>query len=869
MLDITKDLMASEIFYVKYSDNNTETFEQMLDRIYTTFLDKEVERFKKLYALKEIDPKIFNQKVNFGLSLSGFIYYNILVSIPTFDEDCVREHLIPFFEPILKTKPYIIPGGSVMEGIGGDKYISLSNCFVNESPGDSIENIYHVSHTSSELMKRRGGVGYDLSTIRPKGAPVNNSSRYSTGIVPFMEKYSNDTGVIAQDGRRGALLMSLSVIHPDIYDFIEVKQNLSKVNNANISVKITNEFMEAVVKDEDFILKWPINQDLSYFSKEYLDGPYNTLIYLEDHKKDNKVFYIKKVRARELWDRIIKSAWTSGEPGILFEDAHIYNSPDGVYDEYRMVSTNPCGEIGMQPFDSCRLIHHILTSWIEDLHINESLTKHNYNLLNMTFYMGLVINDILVDLEIERVDKILGKLRKEHLEKSKEFELWEKIRKTASSSRRCGTGFTGLFDFAILQLYKSGNVVTMDKIQLITKMIMQKKLEFELDATIDLAILYEPFEGWDATKEFNTDGTGKNLFYQRMKEIYPAKMHRMKMYGRRNVSFNTVAPTGSVSILAGCTSGIEPLFLPIYKRKRKITDNSPYSFVDENGIKFMEYIVVHRQLKHWIESTYKLENIEETLSYGEIEEYYEKSPWFGFSANDITIEDRLKLQSIVQDYTTHSISSTINLPKTATQKEINDLYLSAWHNNLKGITVYRDGCRAGILTAVDDFVQAVRPERPEKLNSKMFILTKGGVKYGIIIGLLKNRPYEIFAVTLDKNIRLNRIDGITTKTKRGNYKFTSSEMNIDNLQLQFNSTEERLAIVFASISLGHGIPINYIIKTLDKIDDNISSFSKAIQRVLSNFIEKEELTEKCPECGGTLVKENGCTHCIDCTYSRC
>ena len=1183
-MDIKLNQLAQEVFLNKYSYLKSETIEQTIERYTKAFIDKEILRFSHLYEKKAYTNKDIDNSIFFGLSPEGFNYYSILLNVPTFDYDCVKTHVEKFIRPLFENFK-IIPGGSVIEGVGLDLNTSLSNCFVNTSPEDSIESIYKVCSTNAQLMKRRGGVGHDLSNIRPKGAFVNNAARTSTGVVPFMDLYSNSTKIIAQDGRRGALLLSLSIVHPDSEDFIKSKQDLSKITAANISVKIPNSFMEAVEKDEDYLLKYPITQDLSYFTKEYLDCPYNTLTYLEDHKNNNKVFYIKKVKARELWNTLIQCAWKTAEPGILFEDNHIEYSPDGVYDKYRMVSTNPCqpnwapiltpngirtfkdvnigdiiwteegwseitnkqssgiqevykyhttagyfigteyhklisegekiearyaenvdilagnlfcqediiniqdimdglvigdgsvhkvsnnliylcigendqdyfnsniktlikehrpgiksyayeisttilynelpetynrylpkrfmtgnstkvcgllkglfsangsvvnnrvtlkttspilreqiqlllssvgirsyfttnkatltkfsngeylckesydinistdrdifynkigflqnykmellrsslefirpinkpknhnitkveyisteevfsitvnnskhtywtgglnvancGEIGMQPFDSCRLIHHNYLKLIKEI-------NGNINDLYKVFYLGMILGDILVDLELDAIQKIISKLKESDLQ---ELELWMDIYRTTKNSRRAGVGFMGLWDVLLLSEanYTDGKP-DMEKMFRMANYISKTKLRAELDASIDMAIIYEPFKDWNPELESVKDDSS-NKFYSMVKEDFPHQYQRMMMCGRRNVSFNTVAPTGTVSMMADTTPGIEPLFLPYYQRKVKVNDDSHYDFQDITGEKFRNHIVIHGPLLDWITIHFK-DVIVENLTIEEIEKYFKLSPYYGFCSHDISIEDRLRMQATIQRYVTHSISSTVNLSKDVTPEQVSTLYLKAHSYNLKGITIYRDGSRDGILNSINNVVNTTfNPTdaipRPKELPADLHIVTVKGNKYAVLVGLLDNNPYEVFAISIEKHLNISSTKGKIVKVGKSKYSFISDIINIENLQLQNNQIEEKAFTIMVSMLLRSRNKISHILKTMNKIDDNISSFSRAIQRILSKYIPVETIGEVCPECGSQLVRENGCIHCLSCSYSKC
>jgi len=1180
-MDIKLNQLAQEVFLNKYSYLKSETIEQTIERYTKAFIDKEILRFSHLYEKKAYTNKDIDNSIFFGLSPEGFNYYSILLNVPTFDYDCVKTHVEKFVRPLFESFK-IIPGGSVIEGVGLDLNTSLSNCFVNTSPEDSIESIYKVCSTDAQLMKRRGGVGHDLSNIRPKGASVNNAARTSTGVVPFMDLYSNSTKIIAQDGRRGALLLSLSIVHPDSEDFIKSKQDLSKITAANISVKIPNSFMKAVEEDSDYFLRYPVDTQLN-MQNTHSFYEYGKLYNITEPSESP--VYIKKIKARDLWNTLIQCAWKTAEPGILFEDNHIEYSPDGVYEQYRMVSTNPCqpnwaplltpegirtfkdvnigdiiwteegwskiinkqssgiqdvykyhttagyfvgteyhklvsegekieakyaenvdilagnlfckeypinvqdvmdglvigdgsvhkasnnllylcigendndyfnsdiknlikehrpgikhyayeinttisynelpetfsryipkifmtgnstkvcgllkglfsangsvvnnrvtfkttsprlreqiqlllssvgirsyfttnkatltkfsngdylckesydinistdrdifyhkigflqnykmellrnslefirpinkpknhnitkiefiskeevfsitvnnnkhtywtgglnvancGEIGMQPFDSCRLIHHNYLKLIKEI-------NGNINDLYKVFYLGMILGDILVDLELDAIQKIISKLKESD---SQELELWMNIYRTTKNSRRAGVGFMGLWDVLLLSEanYTDGKP-DMEKMFRMANYISKTKLRAELDASIDMAIIYGPFKDWNPELEFVKDDNS-NKFYSMVKEDFPHQYQRMITCGRRNVSFNTVAPTGTVSMMADTTPGIEPLFLPYYQRKVKVNDDSHYDFQDITGEKFRNHIVIHGPLLDWITIHFK-DVIVEDLTIEEIEKYFKLSPYYGFCSHDISIEDRLRMQATIQRYVTHSISSTVNLSKDVTPEQVSTLYLKAHNYNLKGITIYRDGSRDGILNSINnvvntDFNPTDAIPRPKELPADLHIVTVKGNKYAVLVGLLDNNPYEVFAISIEKHLNISSTKGKIVKVGKSKYSFISDIINIENLQLQNNQVEEKAFTIMVSMLLRSRNKISHILKTMNKIDDNISSFSRAIQRILSKYIPVETIGEVCPECGSQLVRENGCIHCLSCSYSKC
>lgn len=808
----------------------------------------------------------YNWKSNINRAFSNLSNYGYVR--PQLDEEAIYQ--------LFKDFKYIIPGGSVMSGCGTGALVSLSNCFVIGSPKDSYAEIMKTRSQQAQLMKRRGGVGYDLSQLRPRGARVNNAAKSSTGAASFMDVCSDITNEVAQNGRRGALMLSMSINHPDIEEFITKKQDLTKVTGANISVKVTDEFMQAVVNDEEYYLRFPVDVELPKVREEIPYGelvPFGNLI-------DKNVSFIKKVRARELWDTLMHCAWNTAEPGIMFEGAMHNYSPDGVYEDFRMVGTNPCGEIPMGPFDSCRLIHINLSSYIVDpftdkAHIDEEL-------LYMHSYEAMRLADDLVDLEIEAVDRIINTVKNDT--DDTEFKLWSKIKETAIQGRRAGLGFTGLADaIAMLGLkYDSDEGISQ------VKQLMKVMFKGQLDSTIDMAIERGAFPAWDKHKELFFEGDevckltgempvydGHNEWYNFIYDNYPDQIVKMIRNGRRNISWSTVAPTGTVSIMAGTSSGIEPVFMPFYQRKRKCMSGSDrVDYVDKVGEKYTLFTVVHPNLKRWaIETMNYSESEVNEWSLGVWKEVWKESPYYGSTAPEIDWRQRVKLQGVVQKYITHSISSTVNLDRETTEEEIADIYIEAWKQGLKGITIYRDGCREGVLTQVEKpktIEGRQAPKRPKELEADAYLIKAKGEQFIILVGMLESKPYEVFAFRPRNPISFKPHKGVITKVSKMHYSFTSDVFHIDNLELANENVEENAATLYSSMLLRHGVDIKYIVKTAKKVNDNISSFSSAMCRVLSKYIPNEEIKgEVCPDCGSTLIRENGCVHCSSCGWSRC
>ena len=654
----------------------------------------------------------------------------------------------------------------------------------------------------------------------------------------------------------------MNINHPDIEEFITKKQDLSKVTGANVSVQITDDFMNAVERDKDYILRWPIDLDIT--GVELFKNPYNELIVFGEG-------YIKKVKAKELWDTLIHCAHNTAEPGIMFIDRIHNYSPDGTYDDFRAVSSNPCGEIPMGPYDSCRLMHLNLTSFVEDPYTPYVKLKDE-ELYNVA-YMTMRLSDDLIDLEIEAIDKIIRKIKKS--DDINELALWENIRKTTIDGRRTGMGFTGLADVIAMFNYKYGDNDSL----LLTDQIANIIMTAQLDCTIDLAILRGTFKGWGVNLEYPKSEDDNKLygndFYYKMQVMFPEQIERMKKYGRRNLSFSTVAPTGTVSLLTQTSSGIEPVFLPYYQRRRKCSSpDDRVDYIDNVGEKYTEFFVLHPEFKKWINlQFYTKGKIYNILNKESLEQAYKDSPWYNSTASEINWKDRIQIQSIIQKYITHAISSTLNLNSTITENEVSDIYFEAWKKGLKGITIYRDGSRSGILNSVKE--KSTEPERqakkrPKVLEADYYQVKSKGIQYIVLIGLLNNKPYEVFTFKPLNNVDIKPHKGTITKIKKGQYSYDSNFIRIDNLELSTDNIEEKACSLYTSMLLRHNADIKFIVKTAKKVNENITSFSSAMCRVLSKYIENEEVKgEVCPECGGKLIRESGCVKCLDCDYSKC
>jgi len=780
---------------------------------------------------------------------------------------------------LFKDFKYIVPQGSIMSTLGTDLIASLSNCWVAESPLDSYAGIHKTDGDLIYYYKRRGGVGIDISNLRPSNTFTNNTAKSSTGAVSFMNRFSNTTREVAMNGRRGALMISMDVNHPDIMDFIKIKRDLTQVTGANISIKLNNSFMKAVENNEDYILRFPCDSSEFIFALDNLN--YNELY------KGTGNTYIKKIRAKEYWDEIIKSAKEYAEPGLMYWDNMLNNDPAAVYEQYRPICSNPCGEQFLNANDSCRLMAVNLFSFVLNPFTEEA--KLDFSNIYKVFYEALRLGDNLVDLEAEYIDRIIEKIKSDPESneiKQQELNLWIKSKEKCLAGRRVGLGITALGDMLAALNFKYDS----DEALRIIKAVMQTKMEAELDCTIDLAILRGHFEGWNPDYEFQVAGDdmngyvmvgGNNQFYEMLSTDFQIQSKKMYNYGRRNINWSTVAPTGSVSILTQTSSGVEPLFMPYYMRRKKINPNEVgvrVDFTDQNGDKWQEFAVLHPKFKDWmmswdISTHVGMKNFED-LNQNDLKTLFEVSPWYQSTANDIDWKKRVEIQAILQKYTTNAISSTINLPSTVTYEEVSNIYMHGWKAGLKGQTVYVDGSRSGVLVSTDtkpqnssfEYKDAIK--RPKELDGEMFITVANGQKYKVIIGSIDSKPYEVFAslyVEEDGKPRKGKI----IKEKKNLYNFYSSG---EVLYVTADMTDEEAIITrLASMSLRHGANIKFLVEQLNKSNGNITSFGKAVARILKKYIpEGEASTLKCEDCGSTnVVFEEGCSKCKSCGKSAC
>lgn len=882
LLDYFKgDELASQVWMDKYQlkDSKGAPLEDTPDDMHHR-LAKEFARIENKYKESELE------KGHENLSSYGKFLYGKREE--QFNDE-VEEEIFNYF----KNFKWIIPQGSIMSILGNSfKTGSLSNCFVIPNPYDSYGGILKTDEQLVQLMKRRGGVGTNLSTLRPNKTTVSNAAGSSTGAPSFMHRYSNSTREVAQDGRRGALMLLLHCLHPDIFDFVKIKKDRTKVTGANVSVLLTDKFMEAADKDKDFICRFPININIDFLDELPDNYEYNKIYEIEDEEGIRKNQYAMKIHAKELYDLIVEMAWENAEPGQAFIDRIINFSPDGVYEMFKAIASNPCGEQWLPAYDSCRLFASNLFSMVDNPFTKEAVL--NLNKVYEVFYMQQRYADDLIDLEIEHIEAILLKIEKDPEPddvKRVERELWENVLKITKAGRRTGCGFTGLGDMLAALNLKYDSAEAIDTINALMKI----KMEAELDCTIDLSILRGSFEGFDKDKEFTfvtgefdtlynypykwtniQNIRGNNDFYQMLVEEFPNQVERMYQFARRNVSWSTVAPTGTVSLMTQTTSGIEPLFLPFYMRRKKVNPSDKdarVDFVDANGDNWQEFAVLHPKFKDWLMQFDDWMDINQ-LSKDALQKHFENSPWYKSTANDIFWENRIHIQSIIQKYTTNAISSTINLPNDVSKEEVSAIYKMAWKMGLKGVTVYRDGCRDGVLVS-EKVVKEVAfspkdaVKRPHCLDCEIHTVTVKGIPYIVMVSMLENNPYEVFVIPNgNSDIKNGRI----VKAKKGKYDLLDLEGFVRIENIGDHVTDEESAIArLVSTSLRHGTDVKFLVDQLNKSHGPIVGFSKAIARCLKKYVKDEKIVGKtCGECGSeNLVREEGCLKCLDCGNSKC
>ena len=771
---------------------------------------------------------------------------------------------------------YIVPAGSPMTGIGNTHQVaSLSNCFVIglEGDADSYGAIMKIDEEQVQLMKRRGGVGHDLDQLRPKGSPVNNSALTSTGLVPFMERYSNSTREVAQDGRRGALMLSVSVKHPDAESFIDAKMTEGKVTGANVSVKIDDAFMQAAVADKPYVQRFPVDADQPMVRKE--------------------------ISARDLWRKIVHNAWKSAEPGVLFWDTILRESIPDCYADlgFRTVSTNPCGEIPLCPYDSCRLLCLNLYSYVENPFTPAA--RFDYDKFSAHVRMAQRIMDDIVDLEMEKIDLIMEKIKNDPQSddvKHTEYHLWEKIKHKSGLGRRTGVGITAEGDMIAAMGLRYGTQEATD-----FAVSVQKTLALNAyRSSVTMAEERGAFAIYDAEREAN------NPFVNRLREADPQLYDDMVKHGRRNIACLTIAPTGTTSLMTQTTSGIEPVFMPVYKRRRKVNPNDKevhVDYVDEVGDSFEEYIVYHKKFLEWM----KINGVDTEKKYSqeEIDALVARSPYYKATANDVDWLMKVRMQGAIQKWVDHSISVTVNLPNNVDEELVNRLYVEAWRSGCKGCTIYRDGSRSGVMVAVTkkDKKKCQEPPapvtatalqrplvqevRPKELDCDVVRFQNNREKWVAFVGLLNGYPYEIFTglqddeegivlpktVTKGKIIKQTNDDGshrydFQFENKRG-YKTT-----VEGLSEKFNPEYWNYAKLISGV-LRYRMPIDHVIKLVGSLqlnDESINTWKNGVERALKKYITDgtKAAGKKCPVCGQeTLVYQEGCLICTNCGASRC
>lgn len=764
---------------------------------------------------------------------------------------------------------YLVPQGSPMTGIGNEYQVaSLSNCFVIGLDGesDSYGGILRIDEEQVQLMKRRGGVGHDLSHLRPKGTPVKNSALTSTGLVPFMERYSNSTREVAQDGRRGALMMSVSIKHPDSEAFIDAKMTEGKVTGANVSVRIDDDFMRAATEGSAYTQQFPVDSEHPDVTKD--------------------------IDASALWHKIVHNAWQSAEPGVLFWDTITRESVPDCYADlgFRTISTNPCGEIPLCPYDSCRLLAINLYSYVKNPFTPQA--EFDFELFRSHVAKAQRVMDDIIDLETEKIDKILAKIDSdpENEEvKGTERHLWEKIRAKTLKGRRTGVGTTAEGDMLAALGLRYGTTEATDFSEKVHRTLALAAYR----SSVELAKERGAFEVYDTCRE------AANPYIQRLAEADPELYEEMKKYGRRNIACLTIAPTGTTSLMTRTTSGIEPVFLPVYKRRRKVNPNDPevhVDYIDDVGDAFEEYIVYHPKFIDWMETS----GIERRDNYtqDELDALVEKSPYFRATANDVDWLEKVRMQGRVQKWVDHSISVTINLPADVTEELVGKLYVEAWRAGCKGCTVYRDGSRSGVLVSISKKSSApeVSPmitnaphvaKRPVELDADVIRFQNNKEKWIAFVGLVDGRPYEIFTGLADDEVGIFCPKSVTKGkiikavddhgNKRYDFQFINKrgyKTTIEGLSDKFNPEYWNYAKLISGV-LRYGMPIDQVLKLVGGLEldsQSINTWKMGVERALKKYLPNgtKASGQKCPNCGNeTLIYQEGCLICTSCGTSKC
>jgi ribonucleoside-diphosphate reductase alpha chain len=766
---------------------------------------------------------------------------------------------------LLKNFKYIVPQGSPMSGIGNHFQVgSLSNCFVIGIDGnpDSYGGIIKIDEEQVQLMKRRGGVGHDLSHIRPKGTPVKNSALTSTGLVPFMERYSNSTREVAQDGRRGALMLSVSIKHPDSEAFIDAKMTEGKVTGANVSVRLDDAFMKAAVEGTPYVQQYPVDSDNPYISKE--------------------------INATALWDKIIHNAWKSAEPGVLFWDTITRESVPDCYADlgFRTISTNPCGEIPLCPYDSCRLLAINLFSYVVNPFTDKAY--FDFDLFAKHVAIAQRIMDDIIDLESEKIETILQKIESDPETEEVKFSernLWNKIKTKTLKGRRTGVGTTGEGDMIAAMGLKYGTPEATDFSETVHRALALAAY----GSSVELARTRGAFEVFDSEREKN------NPFIKRIAEAAPEVYQNMLKYGRRNIACLTIAPTGTTSLMTRTTSGIEPVFMPVYKRRRKVNPSDTdvhVDYIDETGDAFEEYIVYHPKFIDWMKS--KGIEVRHDYTQDQLNELVAQSPYAGATANDINWLEKVRMQGRIQKWVDHSISVTINLPSDVTEDVVNQLYVEAWRSGCKGCTVYRDGSRSGVLVSLEKKPETNEPEikahvgkRPTELEADVVRFQNNKEKWIAFVGLVDNEPYEIFTGLADdddgifcpKSVTHGKI--IKAVDENGNKRYDFQFINkrgykttIEGLSDKFNPEYWNYAKLISGV-LRYGMPIDQVLKLVGGLEldsQSINTWKMGVERALKKYLPNgtKASGQKCPKCGQeTLIYQEGCLICTSCGTSKC
>lgn len=839
-------------------ERKTYTREEALSASLEYFGGNELQAtvFINKYALKdsqgrlyESTPSMMHTRLAREISRIEEKYPN-----PRFDEKIAFDLMDRF--------KFIIPQGSPMAGIGNDlQYVSLSNCFVigNDGPSDSYGSIMKTDQEQIQLMKRRGGVGHDLSSIRPKGSPVENSALTSTGVVPFMERFSNSTREVAQDGRRGALMLTISCDHPDVDSFIDAKIDSTKVTGANVSVKMSDRFMTAVANGAtEYELRFPVKGEPSY---------------------------TRKIDPQALWKKIIHNAWRSAEPGVLFWDTIIKESLPDCYSHvgFESVSVNPCGEIILCPDDSCRLTAVNLYSYVKNPFTKSA--EFDFTVFSEHVRLAMRFMDNIIDLELEKIDRIISKIKNDpELADTKfvELNLWNRIKKKCQDGRRAGLGITAEGDMlAALGLTYGTKPATNFAEQVHQTFCLSSYRE-----SCELAKERGKFKHFDAALE------EANPFIKRLAEADPELYSDLKIHGRRNIAMLTIAPTGSVSICSNTTSGIEPAFMISYRRRRKVNPNDKgvkVNFVDQVGDSWEEYQVFHPHFETWLSANnYNVEEVKR-MTDSEMASIIEKSPYHKATSNDVDWVEKVAMQGRIQKWIDHSISVTVNLPNEATEDLVAEVYMKAWRSGCKGCTVYRDGSRTGVLVSneekkqKDPFGDTSAPKRPKSLDCVVTRFTNGGKRWIGFTGILDGRPYELFTGDLEDFPIPSYVEfGHVIKEKKGDkssYHFaytdkTGCEIRLPNLNHAFDEEYYDIAKTFSAI-LRHGMPLPYVIELIDSLHldgDLISTWKSGVKRMLKKFIKDGTTVsgKTCKDCGSiSLEYKEGCMTCSACGSSKC